>query len=151
MHSQIDRPISNITVTDPAIEAAFPDRFVRDSSGQLVSVDLRPVNFDSARSDTLRIGFDFSKPLKSRRPSQSVMDQIRAQFGGAARPSRRTRCARLRRVGSAPPPPPPEGGPPPSGPPESWRRLRWAAVVAVAAAVAADSSAAAAAAGCNFR
>ena len=37
-------------------------------------------------SDTLRLGFDFSKPLKSKRPSQSVIDQIRAQFGfGAAR------------------------------------------------------------------
>ena len=31
VHSQIDRPISNITVTE-AIEAAFPDRFERDSS-----------------------------------------------------------------------------------------------------------------------
>jgi hypothetical protein len=81
VHQTIRNPISNITVT-PAIEAAFPDRFVRDSSGDLVVVDLRPINFDSASTDTLRFGFDFSKPLKSRRPSQSVIDQMRAQFFG---------------------------------------------------------------------
>jgi hypothetical protein len=86
VHSKIERPISSINVT-PQIEAAFPERFVRDPSGQLVAVDLRPINFDSSRRDTLRVGFDFSKPLKSRRPSQSVLDQLRAQFGGGrARP-----------------------------------------------------------------
>ena len=106
VHSTIDRPIGSINAT-PEIEAAFPDRFVRDESGQLVSVDLRPVNFDRARRDTLRIGFDFSKPLKSRRPSQSVIDQMRAQFGGGRRGGQGE--------SSGPPPgPPSEGGPPPS-------------------------------------
>jgi hypothetical protein len=81
VHQTTKNPISNISVT-PAIEVAFPDRFVRDSSGDLVSVDLRPINFDGARKDTLRFGFDFSKPLKSKRPSQSVIDQMRAQFFG---------------------------------------------------------------------
>lgn len=80
VHQTIARPISDLTVT-PGIEAAFPGRFVRDSSGQLVSVDLRPVNFDSSRRDQLRVGFDFSHPLKSRQPSQAIIDQMRAQFG----------------------------------------------------------------------
>jgi hypothetical protein len=84
VHQTIARPISNLTVT-PAIEAAFPDRFVRDASGQLVSADLRPVNFESSQRDTLRIGFDFSKPLKSRAPSQALINQIRAEFGGRPR------------------------------------------------------------------
>jgi TonB-dependent Receptor Plug Domain len=84
VHQTIAEPISNLTVT-PTIEAAFPDRFVRDSSGELVSVDLRPVNFESSERDTLRFGFDFSKPLKSHQPSQSVVDQMRAQFGGRGR------------------------------------------------------------------
>jgi hypothetical protein len=114
-HQTIDRPISNITVT-PEVEAAFPDRFIRDSSGTLTAVDLRPVNFDSSRRDVLRVGFDFSRPLKSRRPSQSVIDQIRAQFSGGrgqapgqnAPPSRPPE-------GSVPPPPPPEGGAPSAG------------------------------------
>src|SRR6185503_9321254 len=88
-------PIQNLTVT-PTIEQAFPNRFVRNGAGQLVSVDLTPVNFESSENDTLRIGFDFSHPLKSHRPSQSVIDQIRAQFrsqfgarGGAAGPNGR--------------------------------------------------------------
>jgi hypothetical protein len=79
-----DRPISNISVTS-AIEAAFPGRFVRDGSGQLLSVDLTPVNFDRARRDTLRLGLSFSKPLKSKSPPQSVIDQFRRQFGGGGR------------------------------------------------------------------
>jgi hypothetical protein len=102
VHQSIERPMSNLTVT-PAIEAAFPDRFVRDSSGQLLSVDLRPVNFDSSRRDSLRLGFDFSKPLKSRRPSQSVIDQIRAQWGGG-----RTRGGGAGGGETRPPGPPPE-------------------------------------------
>ena len=84
VHQTIARPISNIMVTS-AIEAAFPDRFVRDDTGQLTAVDLRPANFQSSERNTLRIGFDFSKPLKSRQPSQAVMDKMRAQFGGRAR------------------------------------------------------------------
>ena len=90
VHQKVDRPISSVTVT-PQIEAAFPDRFVRcpvidpeigcEAVGQLQAVNLTPINFDSSRRDALRLGFDFSKPLKSRRPSQSVIDQMRAQFG----------------------------------------------------------------------
>ena len=98
VHSRIDRPISSFPGPSAALEAAFPERFVRDSSGQLISADLRPVNFDSATRDTLRVGFDFTKPLKSARPSQSVIDQFRARRAAA---------------GGAPP----EGGPPPEGQP----------------------------------
>ncbi len=81
-HVSIDRPISDITVF-PVLEEAFPDRFVRDSAGNLLSVDLRPVNFDSARRDLLRIGFDFTKPLRSKSVSQTdvqrLLEKARAQ------------------------------------------------------------------------
>ena len=102
VRSSTDRPISNITVT-PAIEAAFPGRFTRNSAGQLTAVDLRPINFDSARRDTLRFGFDFSQPLKSRRPSQALLEQMRQQFGFPAR------TAQGGAGGAA------GGGPPPEG------------------------------------
>jgi hypothetical protein len=108
VHQTIERPISDLTLTE-SIEEAFPDRFVRNAAGQLVSADLRPVNFDSSRRDTLRIGFDFSKPLKSKRPSQSVIDQIRAQFrarAGGTPPSQ---------PGTTPnPAPPAQGAAPPA-------------------------------------
>ena len=94
VHQSIDNPISSISVTRQ-IEAAFPERFVRctvvdptigcDSVGQLRAVDLTPVNFDNSRRDTLRVGFDFTKPLKSHRPSQSVIEQMRQQFGFSPR------------------------------------------------------------------
>jgi hypothetical protein len=115
VHQTIDRPISDLLVT-PAVEAAFPDRFVRDAAGQLVTVDLRPVNFDQSRRDTLRVGFDFSKPLKSKRPSQSVIDQFRAQFRGGGGGS--GTGGRGAQPGATPAPAagaPPPGGPPPDG------------------------------------
>ena len=113
VHSTIKRPISSISVT-PAIEAAFPGRFTRctvidpltgcDTIGQLQSVNLTPINFDQARKDTLRIGFDFTKPLKSRRPSQAVIDQMRQQFGFGQRGQGGASSA------GTPPAGPPEGG-----------------------------------------
>jgi hypothetical protein len=115
VHQRIERPISSITVT-PQIEAAFPNRFTRclvvdptigcDAVGQLLRVDLTPINFDHSERDTLRLGFDFTKPLKSRRPSQAVIDEFRRQFGFPARGGQQ---------GGTPPGPPPEGGPPPGG------------------------------------
>jgi len=94
VHQTIARPISNITAT-PQIEAAFPDRFTRgpctlppNSPPQpcpLTRVDLTPVNFDSSRRDQMRIGFDFTMPLKSRRPSQAVINELRQQFGFGGR------------------------------------------------------------------
>jgi hypothetical protein len=116
VHQRIDRPVSNIIVTE-AIERAFPGRFVRSGPGcdetppdlttcPLVRVNLTPVNFDHSQRDTLRVGFDFSKPLKSRRPSAAVIEQIRKQFGfgsGGRTPGG---------TGSA------QGAPPPGTPPE---------------------------------
>jgi uncharacterized membrane protein YgcG len=102
VRSRLDRPVSSFSGPSEALEAAFPERFVRDGSGQLVSADLRPVNFDEARRDTLRWGFDFTKPLRSARPPQALIDQMRARFRGpgGARP---------------------EGAPPPDGPPPEGR------------------------------
>jgi hypothetical protein len=102
VHQTIDRPISNITVTR-AIEAAFPARFTRDGSGQLVRVDLTPVNFDRSTRDQLRFGFDFTHPLKSRQPSPAIIQQMRAQFGFGPRGTQGNPA------GGAP------GGPPGSG------------------------------------
>ena len=84
VRTRFDEPISGFPGATPELEAAFPDRFVRNQAGELVSVDLRPVNFDSARRNTLRIGFDFTKPLKSAAPSQAQIEAFRARRQGAA-------------------------------------------------------------------
>ena len=112
VRQKIENPISNLTVT-AAIESAFPERFMRNEDGQLVRVDLRPVNFDSSRRDTLRVGFDFSKPLKSRRPSQAVIDQLRQQFGFGGRGGPGTSGGANGPGG--PPLPDRDGGGPPGG------------------------------------
>lgn len=84
-HVVIERPVSNITVS-PDLEAAFPQRFVRDSGGNLVSVDLRPVNFRNARRDTLRFGFDFTKPLHSKKASRADLQRLLERARGAGIP-----------------------------------------------------------------
>jgi hypothetical protein len=43
---RIDRPTAALPAATAAIQAAFPERFIRDSNGALVGVDSRPVNFD---------------------------------------------------------------------------------------------------------
>lgn len=86
-HVTIERPISDITVF-PALEQAFPDRFVRDAAGSLVSVDLRPVNFSSAHRDTLLVGFDFTKPLRSHKVTSAEVERAldKARAAGIAVP-----------------------------------------------------------------
>ena len=94
------------------------------AAGNLTAVDFRPVNYDSARRDTIRWGFDFSKPLKSAR---------------AVRRRRSTSCAALRAqaaagaaaAGGGAPPPRAEGG---HRRRAGRRRPRSAAAVAASAA-----------------
>ena len=109
VHSVIKDPVASFPGPSAALEEAFRERFVREPctpepgcTGRLLSVDLRPVNFEDSRRDTLRWGFDFSKPLRSARPSQAQIDQLRARF---APPGGRTLQGAQRPEGS-----PPEGG-----------------------------------------
>ena len=75
---------SDFTITDvrnqagplplptPAIIAAFPDRFVRDSSGQLILVDSRTVNFARQHTSELRTAFAMTVPLAHPQPVPRV-------------------------------------------------------------------------------
>jgi outer membrane receptor protein involved in Fe transport len=47
------------------VQAAFPDRFVRDASDTLVSVDARPVLFSRVAREQLRWGANFSRTFGS--------------------------------------------------------------------------------------
>ncbi|GAA4030650.1 hypothetical protein GCM10022281_07590 [Sphingomonas rosea] len=134
VHERVDRPQISFPAATAALEAAFPSRFIRDGSGQLLSVDLRPVNADYSRRDTLRWGFDFNKQLKTKRPSAETINrlvqQARQRFGNqfpvpGAQPGTGTAPAATPTPtpaapgGDSPPPPPPADGaapPPPGGP-----------------------------------
>jgi outer membrane cobalamin receptor len=61
--SRIERPIASFPTATPEIEAAFPDRFTRDSGGRLLRIDSRPVNFARSDRQELRWGVNFSTPI----------------------------------------------------------------------------------------
>ncbi|WFL77642.1 TonB-dependent receptor [Altererythrobacter arenosus] len=100
---------SNVTRNFPAltdeIEAAFPDRVVRDGAGQLVSLDRRPVTFARTRSERLVFGlstrgnFGAGRPEAGDRPSDTPPREGRRRFGGGdgpPNPERRAAFMRFR-------------------------------------------------------
>ncbi|CAN5370122.1 TonB-dependent receptor plug domain-containing protein [soil metagenome] len=108
-------PIASFPAATAAIEAAFPTRFTRDGSGNLLRIDNRPVNF--AREDTaeLRWGFNFSKRIGPAPPQRGF-----GGFGGA----RRQRPEDAPVATPAPPPGAPGRVPPspqPDAPPPTAR------------------------------
>ncbi|SFP86323.1 TonB dependent receptor [Sphingomonas rubra] len=77
--TRIDDPIRSFPSAIPAIEAAFPGRFVRDADGDLLSVDTRPVSLSRSEQRELRWGVNFSRPLRSR--LQREIEAFRAGTG----------------------------------------------------------------------
>lgn len=75
----IDNPQINFPAATAALEQAFPGRFQRDPGGRLTSVDLRPVNAESSRRDTIRYGLDFTKSLRTQRPSAETINRLVGQ------------------------------------------------------------------------
>ncbi|MBB6124074.1 TonB-dependent receptor [Sphingobium subterraneum] len=109
--SRIRNVIASLPAPTATIEAAFPDRFVRDANGQLISIDTRPVNFARSDQEELRWGVNLTKTFgQARRPdfaggggrSRAGGGESRAP-GGAEPPPPGTEAAGA--------PPPPEGGP----------------------------------------
>lgn len=92
--------ISSFPGATAAVEAAFPERFVRGADGRLVSIDNRPVNFARAEREQLRWGFNLSLPLTSAIEKQMAARRAEMQAarergeevpppGGQARPANR--------------------------------------------------------------
>jgi len=65
IRSAIRDAIAGFPEPTVAIEAAFPDRFTRDASGNLTRIDARAINFERQERSELRWGFTFSKSIKS--------------------------------------------------------------------------------------
>ncbi len=119
-----DNPIASLPADTAAIEAAFPDRFTRDSNDALTRIDARPVNFLREDTQELRYGVNFSIPLKSK--LQKQFEAFRA--GKGANPftglagvfGRRPNGGQGgdgQRPGNAGATPPPADGAAPGGPP----------------------------------
>ncbi len=54
---------SSFPILTPEIEAAFPDRIIRDADGSLLAIDQRAINYDRVTSDRLRYGINFSRQI----------------------------------------------------------------------------------------
>jgi len=110
VHQAIDDPQASFPAASEAIQEAFPERFVRDAEGTLIAVDYTPVNFQQSRRDTIRWGFDFTKPLQSKPPSQGAIAAFRERFSG-----QQSQGTPSVGVDGPPPGPPPEGAGPGGG------------------------------------
>ena len=61
---RVQDAISSIPAISPELEAAFPDRFLRDQNGRLQRFDIRPVNLGRSRRESANWTLSWSKQLK---------------------------------------------------------------------------------------
>jgi hypothetical protein len=81
--SRTENPISAFPAATAQVEAAFPERFTRDSSGRLSAIDTRPVNFARNKSSLLRWGFNLGIPLGPPPPQGGFGGRFGQRGGGA--------------------------------------------------------------------
>ncbi|MEC3909931.1 TonB-dependent receptor [Sphingobium sp. CR2-8] len=116
LNSRTRNPIAAFPTPTPALEAAYPQRFIRDADGNLLQIDARPINFLRSQSEQLRWGLDLSIPIKSH--VQKLVEAWRAAGGKPEdRPPELQAMFGNR-------PPRGEGGPPPGAGGEGGDRRR---------------------------
>ena len=92
--TEVEGSIAAFPTITPELEAALPERFTRDQSGNLLSIDARPLNFQKAEQQEIRWGLNFSTPFGKPDPAAAARMGQRGPGGGTMRV---------------------EGGPPPGG------------------------------------
>ena len=96
--ARTENAITAFPTITPDLEAALPERFVRDTAGNLLSIDARPLNFTQTQRQDVRTGFNFSRPFGTpSAPAPGTPGALMAGMAGGPRPG-----------GGA-------GGPPPGG------------------------------------
>ena len=103
VRTRIDNATAGLPAPTAVIEAAFPDRFVRDADGMLVAIDARPVNYLRQNTEQMRWGFNLSVPLKV--SNQKLFEALRAardaRIAQGLEPDRAFPGGRERSVGTA--------------------------------------------------
>ncbi len=129
IQTRIDNPIATFPAATAAIEAAFPDRFLRDADGDLSQVDYRAVNFAEQDRKEFRWGFNFTHPIGHAPPPPPRGAGGRfGRFGGGVGGGGGAAAQRFRQRGQqqpqqpaaangAPSAPPADGAAPPGPPP----------------------------------
>ena len=87
--TRIDNQAASLGGATPAFQRVFPDLFVRDALGQLVSVDLRPVNLAFEHERKLRLTVDAQLTLGKTPPPPPPPDPAAAKTAPPPRPPRR--------------------------------------------------------------
>lgn len=82
-YSLTEDAIASFPTLTPDLEAALPDRFVRDAGGNLVSFDARPLNFARFERQDIRSGFNYSRAFGTPSPTA---EPLPGRPGGGARP-----------------------------------------------------------------
>lgn len=90
VRTRTDNPIATFPAATSEIEAAFPDRFLRNAAGQLIQIDYRPVNFAQSKTEDLRWGINYSRPFGPQPPPRRFGPGAR---GGAGQPAAADRPA----------------------------------------------------------
>ncbi|ALL14713.1 hypothetical protein [Caulobacter henricii] len=85
-NTRTDDLIAGFPTGTSQIEAAFPERFVRDAAGRLLQIDARPINFDRRQTTELRTGFTFRKAFGPQ-PQPGQFRQGQGQGQGQGQPS----------------------------------------------------------------
>ncbi len=70
--NRIVNPLQTFPAVSAEIEAAFPERFVRNAAGDLAQVDFRPLNFARATREEVKLGIAFSRQVGRPQPPQRL-------------------------------------------------------------------------------
>lgn len=111
--TETEGSIASFPTITPELEAALPDRFVRDLDGNLLSIDARPLNFQKAEQQEIRWGLNFSTAFG--KPDPAAMERMNARSGGGQRGPGGGAPTVMRVEGGPPPGGHNAGGPPPGG------------------------------------
>ena len=83
VRTRVDDPLDVFPIATPELEAALPERFVRDADGRLLRIDGRPLNFERSSQDQMRWGLNFTRPLGAVPPGLQNAN-VRVVGGGEA-------------------------------------------------------------------
>ncbi|WP_420470603.1 TonB-dependent receptor [Brevundimonas sp. FT23042] len=82
--SVTDDYLATFPTITPDLEAALPGRFTRDTDGNLLSIDARPLNFDKYERQDIRTGINYSRAFGT--PSAAASQSPLPGMPGGARP-----------------------------------------------------------------
>ncbi|MGB3470157.1 MAG: hypothetical protein WBA51_04990 [Erythrobacter sp.] len=74
--TEIDDAIAAFPLLTSSVTNAFADRFARGPDGQLLGIDIRPINFAKSRQDQIFWGFSFSRPLGKISEGQAPVGRV---------------------------------------------------------------------------